>query len=157
MIAGAGAVPSNADDEPKQADRGGRLMLRTTTVLAVLMLSAGNAFAQGDVAAGETVFKKCGTCHAVGEGAKTKVGPVLNDVFGRTAGTLEGFKFSPAMVKAGEEGLVWTHETMAEFLAKPRDYVPGTRMAYPGLPKPEDIANVIAYLETFSPDYVPAE
>jgi cytochrome c len=82
---------------------------------------------------------------------------VLNDVFGRTAGTLEGFKFSPAMVKAGEEGLVWTHETMAEFLAKPREYVEGTKMAYPGLPKPEDITNVIAYLETFSPDYVPAE
>ena len=132
-------------------------MLRATAVLAVLMLSAGSASAQGDVTAGEAVFKKCGSCHAVGEDAKTKVGPVLNDVFGRTAGTLEGFKFSPAMVEAGEEGLVWTPETMAEFLAKPRDYVEGTRMAYPGLPDPEDITNVIAYLETFSPDYVPAE
>ena len=132
-------------------------MIRTATAFAVLILSAGSAFAQGDVTAGEAVFKKCGACHAVGEGAKTKVGPVLNEVFGRTAGTLEGFKFSPAMIAAGEGGLVWTSETLTEFLARPRDYVDGTKMGFPGLPKPEDIDNVIAYLQTFSPDYVPDE
>jgi cytochrome c len=132
-------------------------MLRVTTALAVLMLSAAGAFAQGDVPAGEAVFKKCAVCHTVGENAKSKVGPVLNGVFGRTAGTLEGFNFSAAMKKAGEEGLVWTPETMTEFLAKPRDFVKGTKMAFGGLPKPEDIANVIAYLQTFSPDYVPAQ
>jgi cytochrome c len=132
-------------------------MIRAATALTALILSAGGALAQGDVTAGETVFKKCGSCHAVGEGAKTKVGPVLNGVFGRTAGTLEGFKYSPAMVKAGEEGLVWTPETIAEFLVKPRDFVDDTKMAFPGLPKPEDIDNVIAYLQTFSPDYVPAQ
>jgi cytochrome c len=121
------------------------------------MLSAAGAFAQGDVPAGEVVFKKCAVCHMVGENAKSKVGPVLNGVFGRTAGTLEGFNFSSAMKKAGEEGLVWTPETMTEFLAKPRDFVKGTKMAFGGLPKPEDIANVIAYLQTFSPDYVPAQ
>lgn len=132
-------------------------MSRTAIVLAALLLGAGGALAQGDVPAGETVFKKCTTCHMVGEEAKTKVGPPLNDVFGRTAGTLEGFKFSEAMVKAGEGGLVWTPETMAEFLAKPRDYIKGTKMTFGGLPKPEDIANVIAYLQTFSPNYVPAQ
>ena len=130
-------------------------MTRIAIALAALILSAGSALAQGDVAAGENVFKKCTVCHAVGEGAKNKVGPVLNGVFGRVAGTLEGFKFSDAMVKAGADGLLWTPAIMAEYLVKPRDYVKGTKMTFNGLPKPEDIANVIAYLETFSPDYVP--
>jgi len=130
-------------------------VIRAATVFAALALSAGSALAQADVPAGEVVFKKCATCHSVGEGAKTKVGPVLNEVFGRTAGTLEGYKFSAAMIKAGADGLVWTPETLAEFLAKPKEYVKGTKMGFPGLPEPENIANVIAYLETFSPDYVP--
>lgn len=132
-------------------------MTRGATVFLLMVLSAGSAFAQADVPAGEVVFKKCGTCHMVGEGAKTKVGPVLNGVVGRTAGTLEGFNYSQAMKDAGAGGLVWTPETLTEFLAKPRDYVKGTKMAFGGLPKPEDIANVIAYLQTFSPDYVPAQ
>jgi cytochrome c len=132
-------------------------MSRTAIVLAALLLGAGGALAQGDVPAGETVFKKCATCHMVGEGAKTRVGPILNGIFGRTAGTLEGYNYSAAMKKAGEDGLVWTPEIMTEFLAKPRDYIKGTKMAFNGLPKPEDIANVVAYLQTFSPDYVPAE
>ncbi|WP_423069080.1 c-type cytochrome [Devosia sp. CN2-171] len=113
------------------------------------------AIAAGDPAAGEIVFKKCATCHAVGEGAKTKVGPVLNGVFGRTAGTLEGYKYSKAMIDAGAGGLVWTPETVQHFLAKPRDFVKGTKMTFPGLPNPQDEENVIAYLLTFSPDFVP--
>lgn len=132
-------------------------MRRIAIALSLLIASAGGAFAQGDAAAGETVFKKCAACHAVGEGAKNKVGPQLNNVLGRTAGTLEDFKYSPAMIKAGEGGLVWTPETLAEFLAKPKDFVKGTKMTFAGLPKPDDVANVIAYLQTFSPDYVPAQ
>ena len=139
--------------------------MRAAIALAVLMLGAGGAFAQGDtpagapapgdVAAGEVVFKKCAVCHMVGEDAKTRVGPILNGVFGRTAGTLEGYNFSAAMKKAGDEGLVWTPETMAEYLVKPRDFVKGTKMTFAGVPNPDDLANVIAYLLTFSPDYVP--
>lgn len=132
-------------------------MRRIAIALSLLIASAGGAFAQGDAAAGETVFKKCAACHAVGEGAKTKVGPQLNNVLGRTAGTAEGFKYSPAMSKAGEGGLVWTPETLAEFLTKPGNFVKGTKMTFGGLPKPDDVANVIAYLQTFSPDYVPAQ
>lgn len=132
-------------------------MLRATTVFAVLTLSAGGAFAQGDVPAGEVVFKKCAVCHMVGENAKNRVGPMLNGVFGRTAGTLEGYSYSQAMKDAGAGGLVWTPETMSEFVAKPKEYVKGTKMAFNGLTDAEDIANVVAYLQTFSPDYVPAE
>ena len=126
-------------------------MVRTAIAIAALILSAGGVLAQGDAAAGEQVFKKCVICHMVGDGAKTKVGPVLNGVFGRTAGTLEGFNYSQPMKDAGAGGLVWTPETVEQFLLKPKDFVKGTKMTFMGLPKPEDIANVVAYLETFSP------
>lgn len=127
-------------------------MLKTLApaALAALLLAAGPALAEGDPAAGEKVYKKCKVCHMVGEGAKNRVGPPLNDIMGRQAGTLEGFNYSPAMKKAGEEGLVWTEEAMAEYLEAPRKYVKGTKMAFPGLKKEQEIADVIAYLKQFS-------
>ncbi|PJK27639.1 cytochrome c family protein [Minwuia thermotolerans] len=127
-------------------------MLKTLApaALAALLLAAGPALAEGDPAAGEKVYKKCKVCHMVGEGAKNRVGPPLNDIIGRQAGTLGGFNYSPAMKKAGEEGLVWTEEAMAEYLEAPRKYVKGTKMAFPGLKKEQEIADVIAYLKQFS-------
>ncbi|WP_093362340.1 c-type cytochrome [Tropicimonas isoalkanivorans] len=99
------------------------------------------------VAAGEKVFKKCQACHQVGEGAKNRVGPVLNGVVGRTAGTLDGFKYSKAMIGAGEEGLTWTSETLHEYLADPKGYLKGNKMAFAGLKKPDDVDAVVAFLE----------
>ena len=95
----------------------------------------------------------------VGEGAKKKVGPVLNNIFGATAGTNEEFgkKYSKAMVEAGAEGLVWTEETLTEFITKPKAMIKKTKMSYSGSKKEKDTANVIAYLATFSPDYTPEE
>ena len=84
--------------------------------IAAFGLMSSATMAQ-DVAEGETVYKKCMACHAVGEGAKNRVGPLLNGVFGRTAGTVEGFKYSKAMIEKGEGGLVWDHSTLAAFLA----------------------------------------
>ena len=98
------------------------------------------------VAAGEKVFRQCSACHQVGEGARNRTGPHLNAIFGRTAGTIEGFRYSKSMVEAGAEGLVWTDKTMAEFLANPRTYIQRTRMSFGGLRKPEDIAALNAYL-----------
>lgn len=123
--------------------------LKTALLTAAVVSVAGAAHA-GDPAAGEKVFKKCRACHAVGEGAEHKVGPELNDLFGRTAGTVAGFKFSAAMVGAGEGGMVWNDDTVAEYLAAPKKVVPKTKMAFAGLKKEEDIENVIAYLKTFS-------
>ncbi len=120
-------------------------------------VSASDHGALGDAEAGEKVFKKCAACHQVGEKAKNKTGPVLNNIFGRTAGTLEGYKYSKAMIEAGEAGLVWTPETMAEFLTKPKAMIKKTKMAFAGLKKEEDIKNLEAYLLTFSPDYVVEE
>ncbi len=101
------------------------------------------------VAKGENVFKKCKACHQVGEGAKDRVGPQLNDVLGRTAGGLEGFKYSVPMKEAGDSGLVWTDETLAEYLADPKGYIKGTKMSFVGLKKDEDIAAITAYLASF--------
>lgn len=99
------------------------------------------------VEAGEKVFKKCAACHAIGAGAKNKVGPELNAIIGRTAGTVDGFKYSKDMVKAGEEGLVWTRDSLAHFLAKPKDMIKRTKMSFAGLKKEAELEAVIAYLE----------
>ena len=118
--------------------------------LAVMMILAGSAaaHADGDAVAGKTVFNKCRACHDA-TGDKNKVGPNLATVMGRTAGTLESFgrKYSKAMIAAGEGGLVWDEATLALYLAAPKAKVPGTNMAFAGLKKDDEIANVIAYLK----------
>ena len=108
-------------------------------------LVSAPALAQ-DAAAGKKVFAKCMACHDA-KAEKNKVGPHLVGVIGRTAGTVEKFKYSPAMTAAGEGGLVWDEAKIAEYLKKPKEFVDGNKMAFPGLKKDEDIANVIAYLK----------
>ncbi|MGB7431889.1 MAG: cytochrome c family protein [Ahrensia sp.] len=117
------------------------------TAAATFALGVNGSFA-ADAEAGATVFKKCAACHNVEE-AKNKVGPHLVNVIGRTPGTLEGFKYSNGMVAFGE-GKVWDEATLTEYLANPRGVVKGTRMAFAGLKKEEELADVIAYLKTFS-------
>ncbi|WP_027135984.1 c-type cytochrome [Geminicoccus roseus] len=129
--------------------------MKKLALVTMGILASGMAHAEGDAAAGAIVFKKCQTCHMVGDDAKTRVGPILNGVFGRTAGTLEGYKFSPAMIAAGEQGLVWTPAVMAEYLPKPRTFIKGTKMTFPGLRDQADIDNLVAYLLTYSPNWKP--
>jgi cytochrome c len=112
------------------------------------------ALAQGDATAGETIFKRCAGCHAIGEGARNKSGPELNAVVGRPAGSVADFNYSTAMKDAGAAGLVWTPEDLHAFLTAPKVKVPGTKMSFPGLKEPTDVDNLVAYLMTFSPDYV---
>lgn len=116
---------------------------------ALLCLVATTAHADGDAAKGEIVFKKCVACHAVGEGAKNKVGPELNGILGRKVAAVESFNYSPAFKAKAEEGWVWDEGHLTEYLANPRKYVKGTKMAFPGLKKPEELADIIAYLKTF--------
>ena len=110
--------------------------------------TVGAASAQ-DAALGEKVFLKCRACHQIGEGAKDAVGPVLNGVVGRKAGTYPGYSYSDANKNSG---ITWDEATLKEYLKNPRGKVPGTKMIFPGLPKEEDIDNVIAYLKQFGPD-----
>ena len=108
------------------------------------------ALAGGDAAAGEKIFKKCKACHMIGEGAKSRTGPPLNDMVGAEVGDLEGFKYSKGMVALAEEGTVWTIENLNALFLKPRDFVTKTKMSFAGLKNEEDRANLIAYLATFT-------
>ena len=110
---------------------------------AALPAFCATALAEED---GEALFKACKGCHEIGEGARHKVGPHLDGIVGRKAGTMEGFRYSAAMKKAGEGGLVWTAENIAHYLEKPRDFIPGNRMSYRGMAKPEDRAALVAWL-----------
>ncbi len=120
-----------------------------TALLGTALVWSANAFAAGDAAKGEALFKsKCKMCHAVGPNAKPGIGPVQNDLIGATAGARPGYKYSPAMKEAGAKGLVWTEESLGKYLENPKAVVPGTKMVFPGLKKAEDRENVIAYLKT---------
>jgi cytochrome c len=116
--------------------------------VAALAASAGAATAQ-DATAGEKVFAKCKVCHQVGETAKNFVGPVLNAVVGRPAGSYPGYNYSEANKTSS---ITWDEATLKVYLKNPKEKVPGTKMVFPGLPSDDDIANVIAYLKQFGPD-----
>ena len=111
--------------------------------LAALALTS-SAWADGDAAAGATVFRQCSACHAVGAGAQNSVGPVLNGVVGRAAGTYPSYRYSSAMKRSG---LTWDEPTLTQYLKGPDKLVPGSKMVFPGLASDEDLANVIAFLK----------
>ena len=111
--------------------------------LAASVLLIGSASAAGDAAKGEKVFAKCKACHTT-EAGKNRVGPSLAGLFGRTAGTVEGYKYSDSMKGSG---IVWSDETVSQYLEAPKTFIPGNKMIFPGLKKPEDRDNVIAYLK----------
>ena len=102
------------------------------------------AYADGDAAAGKKVFAKCGICHLVQPG-KTLTGPSLFGVVGRHSASVEKFNYSDAMKKMD---VTWDTETLDKYLTNPKEMVPGTKMAFPGMPDANDRANVIAYLAT---------
>ena len=120
------------------------VIICSTTFFA---LSGTQVFAAGDIVAGEKVFKKCKACHVVNK-EQNRTGPHLVNLFGRTAGSLEGYKkYSKAMKSSG---IVWDEETLDAYLKAPKKYVKGTRMAFVGLKRDADRANVISYMKTFS-------
>jgi cytochrome c len=103
----------------------------------------------GDAEAGASVFKKCAACHKVGPDAKSGMGPVLNGIVGRPAGTYPGYKYSTANKNSG---LVWDQPTLTEYLRSPSALVPNTTMKFPGLKDDKDIQDVIAFLKQFDAD-----
>lgn len=124
-------------------------MLKVLALGFVLSAGVVGAASAQDAAAGEKVFAKCKACHVI-DAPTNRVGPSLHGVVGRTAGTVEGFKYSESMIQHGKDGLVWTNETIDQYLADPKGFIPKNKMAFPGLKKPEDRANVIAYIDQAS-------
>lgn len=122
----------------------------TTETTAEAAPAAAGGLDSKLVSKGEKVFKKCKACHQVGEGAKNKTGPELNELFGRTIGGLDGYRYSSVFKTAAEEGRVWDEKSLAEFLAAPKKFMKGTKMSFNGFKKEKDIAAVLEYLKTFN-------
>jgi len=119
----------------------------TLSALAVLGSSA-TALAQ-DAAAGKTAFNKCVACHAVGEGVRNKVGPVLNGLDGRKSGTVEGFSYTKANRNSG---ITWDKEQFLDYIKDPKAKMPGTRMVFAGIRKESEAADIWAFLVQYDKD-----
>ncbi len=104
----------------------------------------------GDAERGQRVFKACASCHQVGKNAKNGVGPHLNGVFDRRAGSVEGARYSPGLKRAGVNGLHWDYDSLDIYIENPRNLVSGTRMNFRGLTDKQDRDDVLAYLRAFS-------
>jgi cytochrome c len=114
---------------------------------AAILATAGMAHADGDAARGEKKFEECAACHKIAPG-EDNVGPSLHGVFGRKAGTLADFRYSPALKRSG---ITWTPQTLDTFLADPQKVVLANRMPYAGLADASDRADLIAYLQKAFP------
>lgn len=122
---------------------GFRLAALAAAAFVVSSLGAATPSQAQDAAKGKKVFAKCMACHAL-EAGKNKIGPTLHGIIGRKAATVEGFTYSDAMKNSG---LTWDEATLDKYLTSPKTAVPGNKMVFPGLTKPDDRANVIAYLK----------
>lgn len=121
-------------------------------LLALLLALPPAAEADGDPEKGKTVFKKCMACHMIGPDAVSKVGPPLNGIVGRKAGIWQDYSYSDVNK---DSGVVWDEATLTIYLKSPKAMLPGTKMAFVGLKKDDEITNVIAYLKAFDADGYP--
>ena len=118
-------------------------------VALVLVLPAADAWSS-DTGRGKALFGQCKRCHQVGAGAEHRIGPHLNDVLGRAAGSLGDYRYSKAMQEVGAGGLVWSETTLDEFLSDPTALVPRSRMSFGGMAEADDRADLVAWLRGFS-------
>jgi cytochrome c len=124
--------------------------LGTAAVLTILAaLSSGTAAQAQDVAAGEQSFKKCLPCHSIGPGAKNKVGPELNGLDGRKAGTAPDYSYSDANKNSG---ITWNKQVFEEYITDPRAKIPGTKMIFPGVKNEKERESLWAYISQYKAD-----
>jgi cytochrome c len=124
-------------------------VIRSYLIAPVVLVGLITAARAQDAAAGEKDFTVCRACHQIGPGAKIAVGPVLNGVVGRKAGTFPGYSYSPANK---DSGIVWTPEELDKYLTNPQAVVPHTKMIFPGLKDGQKRKDVIAFLQQFNED-----
>jgi cytochrome c len=123
--------------------------MRPLLIAPALLLAAYSAACAQDIAAGERVFARCRACHQVGENARNGVGPQLNGLFGREAGSVAGYNFSPANKSAN---FTWTEQNFPAYINDPKAAMPGNKMIFPGVKNEIEVANLITYLKQFLAD-----
>ena len=123
------------------------LPILATLLLWSLPISATDI---GDAGRGEAVFAQCKTCHQIGKGAKNRIGPQLNLLFGRRAGSVEDFRYSKGLVRRGRDGMQWTFENLDAYIENPKALVSDTRMNFAGIGDAAQRADLLAYLRAFS-------
>jgi len=129
-------------------------IIKTMFLTSPLLFLTGlqPAFADGHAEEGARLFRRCASCHEVGPDARNKIGPHLNEIMGRVAAGVEGFRYSRALTSMAEDGLVWDDDMMDAFLTRPSDFVPGTRMSFSGVRKESDRHEIIVFLKTLTPE-----
>jgi cytochrome c len=123
--------------------------LTLTALVVIASSSVASAALAQDAAAGKTAFNKCLPCHAIGEGAKNKVGPELNGLDGRKSGTVPDYNYSDANKNSG---ITWNEAVFKEYIKDPKAKIPGTKMAFAGIKSENEINNLWAYVSSFDKD-----
>jgi len=118
---------------------------------ALVIACQSMAFGQ-DVEAGKRIFARCSPCHAVGPNAPNKVGPELNGLFGRKAGSVPGYAYSPANLQSG---ITWTEEEFTDYIKDPKGVIKGTKMSFAGVKNEQEVKDLVAFLKTFGADGQP--
>jgi len=124
-------------------------MIKGLAICAVAIVACSGAAWAGDVAAGQTSYKKCAPCHDVGETAKNKVGPLLNGLDGRKSGTIPGYNYSDANKNSG---ITWSEATFKEYIKDPKAKMPGTKMVFPGIKNEKEAEDLWSFLQQYGPD-----
>jgi cytochrome c len=123
--------------------------LTLSTLIVIASAAASSAALAQDVAAGKTSFNKCLACHAVGEGAKNKVGPVLNGLQGRKSGTVEGYSYTEANKNSG---ITWDEASFKDYIKDPKAKIPGTKMVFAGIKNEQEASDLWAFLAQYDKD-----
>ena len=123
--------------------------MKRLTLSALAVIASSVAALAQDVAAGKTSFNKCVACHAVGEGARNKVGPVLNGLDGRKSGTVEGYSYTDANKNSG---ITWNKDQFLDYIRDPKAKIPGTKMIFAGIKKDNEAADLWAFLGQYDKD-----
>jgi cytochrome c len=123
--------------------------MKTLTLGALIVIAWSAAALAQDVDAGKTSFNKCLACHAVGEGARNKVGPLLNGLEGRKSGTIEGYSYTEANKNSG---ITWSKETFLEYIRDPKAKIPGTKMIFAGIKNEKEAGDLWAFLAQYDKD-----
>jgi len=123
--------------------------LTLSTLIVIASAAASPAALAQDVAAGKTSFNKCMACHAVGEGARNKVGPVLNGLSGRKSGTVEGYSYTEANKNSG---ITWDEASFKDYIKDPKAKIPGTKMVFAGIKNEQEAGDLWAFLAQYDKD-----